>query len=216
VNDDELLAQLKGADPAAHAPEPDLDRLLEATMTTDTEARPDTTNTTRRRWLPAVAAGVLLAGGALAWGIAANSGDENQPVAGPPTATASTPASVPTATASTPASVLKLTIGAAPNAKCRPVDVADLRQMETAFAGTATAIKGEQVTLQVDHWYRGGDATTVEVQSDADAVTTLLGVDFKVGGTYLITANDAQVTLCGESAPTSPELLALYKQAFPG
>ncbi|MFI5707964.1 hypothetical protein [Kribbella sp. NPDC051620] len=225
MNDDELLAKLKAADPARHAPEPNPDRLLEATMTTDTETRPDTTSTTRRRWLPAVAAGVLLVGGGIAWGIAGNSGDDNQPIAGAPTATVSTPGaptatagtpgSTPTATAGTPA-VLKLTVGAAPNAKCRAVEVADLRRMETAFAGTATAIKGEQVTLHVDHWYRGGDATTVQVQSDADAVTTLLGVDFKVGGTYLITANDAQVTLCGESAPTNPELLALYKTAFGG
>ncbi|MEV6412943.1 hypothetical protein [Kribbella sp. NPDC051718] len=202
MNDDELLAQLKAADPARHAPEPNLDRLLEATMTTDTETRP--TRNTYRRWLPAVAAGVLLAAGGVGWAVAGNSGNDNQPVAGPPTSAVSTP------------SVLKLTVGAAPNAKCRAVEVADLQGMETAFEGTATAIKGEQVTLHVDHWYRGGEATTVEVQSDADAVTTLLGVDFKVGGTYLITATNAQVSLCGESAPTNPELLSLYKQAFGG
>jgi hypothetical protein len=88
--------------------------------------------------------------------------------------------------------------------------------MQTAFEGTATAIRGEQVTLHVDHWYRGGTATTVEVQSNADAVTTLLGVDFKVGGSYLITATNAQVSLCGESAPTNPDLLNLYQQAFTG
>lgn len=203
MNDDELLARLQAADPATHAPGPDLDRLLEATMTTDTETRP--TPTTRRRWLPAVAAGVLLTAGGVAWGISAHNGNGNQPIA-----------IAPTTTASTPASVLKLTVGSAPAAKCRPVEVADLRQMQTAFQGTATAIQGEQVTLHVDHWYRGGTATTVEVQSNADAVTTLLGVDFKVGGTYLITANNAQVSLCGESAPTNPDLLNLYKQAFPG
>ena len=198
MNDDELLARLKAADPAMHAPEPNLDRLLETTMTTLDTKRP-----VRRRWLPAVAAGVLIAAGGLSWGIAANSGDDNPPTAGAPTA-------------STPASVLKLSIGAAPNAKCRAVEVADLRGMQTAFEGTATAIQGEQVTLHVDHWYRGGSATTVEVQSNADAVTTLLGVDFKVGGTYLITATNAQVSLCGESAPTNPDLLNLYKQAFGG
>jgi hypothetical protein len=204
VNDEELLARLKAADPATHAPEPDLDRLLEATMTTDTETRP-TAQTPRRRWLPAVAAGVLLAAGGVGWAVAGNSGSSgNQPVAGPPTSAVSTP------------SVLKLTVGSAPNAKCRAVEVADLQGMQTAFAGTATAIHGEVVTLHVDHWYKGGSATTVEVQSDADAVTTLLGVDFKVGGTYLVTATNAQVSLCGESAPTNPDLLALYQQAFGG
>lgn len=188
MNDDELLARLRSADPAKHAPEPNLDRLLETTMSTDTY---------RRRWLPAVAAGVLLAAGGIGWAVAGNSD-------APPAAVA--PVKAP----------LKLTIGAAPNAKCRAVEVADLQGMQTAFQGTATAIKGEQVTLHVDHWYKGGDATTVEVQSDADAVLTLLGVDFKVGGTYLVTATDGHVSLCGESGESNPELLSLYKQAFGG
>ena len=69
-------------------------------MTTDTEARPDTTITARRRWLPAAAAGVLLAVGGLTWAIAGNNGNGNQPIA-----------IAPTTAVSTPASVLKLTIG---------------------------------------------------------------------------------------------------------
>ncbi|GAA3543914.1 hypothetical protein [Kribbella ginsengisoli] len=199
MNDDELLARLRSADPAKHAPEPNLDRLLETTMSTDTETRP-TRGTYRRRWLPAVAAGVLLAAGGIGWAVAGNSGNSDAPPA------AVAPVKAP----------VKLTIGAAPNAKCRAVEVADLQGMQTAFQGTATAIKGEQVTLHVDHWYKGGDATTVEVQSDADAVLTLLGVDFKVGGTYLVTATDGHVSLCGESGESNPELLSLYKQAFGG
>lgn len=88
--------------------------------------------------------------------------------------------------------------------------------MDTAFEGKVTAIRGELITLQVTHWYRGGGATTVEVRSDADAVITLLGVDFEVNGSYLITALDGSVSICGESAPASPELRDLYKKAFSG
>ncbi|NEA32968.1 hypothetical protein [Streptomyces sp. SID13031] len=219
MNDDELLAQLRAADPAplSNAPEPDIDRLLEATMSTETDARPapetpdGSPRGSRRRWLPAVAAGVLLAAGGLVWGLTAGQGD-NHPVAGAPTATTST-STTPSPATDRP---LKLTVGDGAAGKCRAVEVADLRRLQTAFAGTVTAIQGELVTLKVDHWYRGGTATTVEVQSDADAVTTLLGVEFKVGGTYLVTATNAQVSICGESGPDSPELRDLYQKAYAG
>jgi hypothetical protein len=219
VNDDELLARLRAADPASRsdAPEPDIDRLLEATMTTDTETRhaPDAAGGSRRRWLPAVAAGVLLATGGLVWGLTAGQGDGNPPVAvGPTTSATPTPVSTPTTEPGIATGVLKLTVGGGATGKCKAVEVADLRRMQTAFEGTATAIKGELVTLRVDHWYRGGEATTVEVRSDADAVATLLGVEFKVGGAYLVSAVDAQVSICGESGPVTPELRALYQQAF--
>ncbi|MEV8371899.1 hypothetical protein AB0P21_04130 [Kribbella sp. NPDC056861] len=210
MNDDELLARLKAADPASRsdAPEPDIDRLLEASMTTDTETRP-TTAGARRRWLPAAAAGVLIATGGLVWGLTSGQGGDTPPVAGPP-ATSTTPSTPP----GIAKAVLKLTVGGGASGKCKAVEVADLRRMQTAFEGTATAVKGELVTLRVDHWYRGGEATTVEVRSDADAVATLLGVEFKVGGTYLVSAIDAQVSICGESGPATPELRALYQQAF--
>jgi Iap family predicted aminopeptidase len=87
--------------------------------------------------------------------------------------------------------------------------------MQVAFEGTATAVNGELVTLHVDHWYHGGTAETVEVRSDTDAVATLLGVDFKAGESYLVTATNGQVSLCGESAPSNPDLRTLYQQAFP-
>lgn len=81
MNDDELLARLKAADPASDAPEPDIDRLLEATVSTDTDTRP-TPGKASRRWLPAVAAGVLvLATAGLVWGIAGQ--DDQQPIADP-------------------------------------------------------------------------------------------------------------------------------------
>ncbi len=201
MNDDELLARLRAADPASSpgAPEPDLDRLLEATMATQTQPRPSTPPVRRRRWLIAAASAALIAAGGIGWGLAGND-TNNQPVASPP---------------STATAPLKLTVGSGATGKCRAVEVGDIRRMQVAFEGTATAVNGELVTLHVDHWYHGGTADTVEVQSDSDAVATLLGVDFKAGESYLVTATNGQVSTCGESAPSNPDLRTLYQQAFP-
>lgn len=236
MNDDDLLAQLRAADPAtrSNAPEPDIDRLLETAMATDTNSHstaetrhtPDalgggqlTPRGSRRRWLPAVAAGALLTTGGLVWGLTAGQGNNNQPIAAAPSTTAAPSAPAIPSTPATPSATtapLKLTVGGGAAGKCRAVEVADLRRMQIAFEGTVTSIRGELVTLQVTHWFRGGTATTVEVRSDADAVATLLGVEFKTGGTYLVTATNAQVSLCGESGASTPDLRNLYQQAYAG
>jgi hypothetical protein len=197
VNDDELLARLRAADPASSpgAPEPDLDRLVEATMATQTQ--PSTRPVRRGRWLIAAASAAVVAAGGIGWGLAGHD-NNNQPVA-------IAPAAAP----------LKLTVGGGAAGKCRAVEVGDIRRMQVAFEGTATAMEGELVTLHVDRWYHGGTASTVEVRSDADAVATLLGVEFKVGESYLVTATKGQVSLCGESGPSNPDLRTLYQQAFP-
>jgi Iap family predicted aminopeptidase len=147
----------------------------------------------------AAAAAALIAAGGVGWGLAGHD-NSNQPVASPPS------------TSSVP---LKLTLGSGAEGKCRAVEVGDIRRMQVAFEGTATAVNGELVTLHVDHWYHGGTASTVEVQSDADAVAALLGVEFKAGESYLVTATNNQVSTCGESAPSNPALRTLYQQAFP-
>ncbi|MFF1821475.1 hypothetical protein ACFVWG_29500 [Kribbella sp. NPDC058245] len=191
MNDDELLARLQAADPASRAPRPDLDRLLETTMTTDTETRPSTT--TRRRWIPAAAAVALIAAAALVWGLAPNDH--------PPTA-------------ATPVPAVKLTLAGGAAGKCRAPEVADFKDLPVAFEGQVTAIKGDLVTLKVAHWYRGGPAETVEVQSMPEDVATLLGVDFTVGDSYLVAASNGQVSTCGHSGPSDPDLRHLYEQAY--
>jgi hypothetical protein len=188
VNDDELLARLQAADPASRAPRPDLDRLLETTMTTD--VRP-TVN--RRRWIPAAAAVALIAAAALVWGLTPNDH--------PPTA-------------ATPIPAVKLTLADGAVGKCRAPEVADFKDLPVAFEGQVTAIKGDLVTLKVTHWYRGGPAETVEVQSMPEDVATLLGVDFTVGDSYLVAASNGQVSTCGHSGPSDPDLRHLYEQAY--
>ncbi|MET7280325.1 hypothetical protein ABZS29_18960 [Kribbella sp. NPDC005582] len=189
MNDNELLARLTAADPASRAPRPDLDRLLEDTMTAGTEPRP---TTTRRRWVPAAAAAaVLIAAGAVVWG----SNGNDDPVAAPP--------------------AVRLTMAGGATGKCRAPEIADFKDLPVAFEGQVTAIKGDLVTLKVAHWYRGGPADTVEVQSMPEDVATLLGVDFSIGDSYLVSAADGQVSTCGHSGPADPDLRRLYEEAFP-
>ena len=90
-----------------------------------------------------------------------------------------------------------------------------LANMGTAFDGTVTSISGDTVTLEVGHWYRGGDEDVVEVEAPEAKLQALIqAVSFESGGRYLVTANDGVVTVCGFSAAYSEELAALYAEAF--
>ena len=55
---------------------------------------------------------------------------------------------------------------------------------------------------------------TVEAPSKA-LEDLLMAVDFQEGQTYLVSADGDRVTLCGFTAETTPELQALYTEAFP-
>ena len=48
-------------------------------------------------------------------------------------------------------------------AKCKVMTSEIIAESEVAFAGTATTINEETVTLEVTKWYAGGDSTTVMV-----------------------------------------------------
>ncbi len=99
-------------------------------------------------------------------------------------------------------------------ARCIAFDVETLRQMPVAFAGTATAVDGETVTLSVDRWYRGGDADTAVLHAPAGMNALIAGFDIQVGQAYLITAADGAVNYCGFSGPASTELTAAFEAAF--
>jgi hypothetical protein len=91
-----------------------------------------------------------------------------------------------------------------------------LSTFDTAFEGTVTSVDGGAATLEVDQWYAGGDAPTVTVEAPSKALEDLLmAVDFQEGQTYLVSADGDRVTLCGFTAETTPELQALYAEAFP-
>lgn len=162
------------------------------------EARPMQMAARRRRgWtmLAGVAAAAVVAiGGAVI--IGNDGGDDTQVASGPP---------------------LELSLGdSTVMSSCIVFDVAILSDMSPAFAGTATAVDGEAVTLTVDRWYAGGDASTVSLSGAAGSPALIDGFEFMVGQQYLITAADGAVNFCGYSGPATPELTAAFDAAFAG
>lgn len=100
---------------------------------------------------------------------------------------------------------------------CVQFEVAFLRNMPVAFAGTVTAADAEQVTLDVQRWYTGGDAERVTIAvPDGQSSAALDGVDFRPGERYLVTATDGTVNGCGFSGPATAELEDAYEEAFGG
>lgn len=205
MNDDELLARLRAADPAhgdtsaaddapGHGPSW-IDDLTEATMTDSREAIE--TPTRPRRWLPAAAAAVVLAATGIA--LAARGGGDDAPPAAQPT------------------TVMTLTLPADDAmASCMQVSAEVLRPMEVAFSGIATEVEEEAVTIAPDRWYKGGEGATVVklTTMGPEMVALIYNVQFEKGTRYLITATDGQVNACGFSAEWSPELAAMFEQAF--
>ena len=138
MNDDELLARLKSADPALTgvAPPPDIDRLVEDTLNTDTALQSATTaagiataSWGRRHLFGLAAAGLLVLGGGVAGGIMANSGGGNGH-----SASAKTVA---------PAGALRLTAEGG-SGKCMAPGVDTLGKYPTLFEGTATSVRARR------------------------------------------------------------------------
>jgi len=193
VNDNELLTLLREADPAStsRAPLPDINRLVEAAMKTDSVATPenteiDTTTSTakitagkgRRRLLGLAAAAALLLGGGVTAGITANSGNGH-----------------------TTEAVKELSLSAAATGndkgseKCQAPVPDQLAGYPTLFYGTVTSVKGPLITFHVDHWLRGGGTRTILVSNDPDFPENLT---FTVGQHYIVAAErDGAIPSCG-------------------
>ena len=90
------------------------------------------------------------------------------------------------------------------------------RVTDIAFAGTVTAFGEGTVTLNVDSWYRGGDAAAKVVLNAPAGMEALIGgIPFATGAQYLISAQGGNVNYCGFSGPASPAHLVSFNQAFP-
>lgn len=208
VSNDPLRERLAAHDPVrrrdAHphpaAPPPELLERIMSTPVLDPTPDSATAGLTPRRRRPrwAFAVGGAVAASLAAVGAFAILRDDSS---GTPAAT-------------TPPLVLSL--GDDSLASCLPFSVDILAEFPVAFEGTVTDIAEGQVTLTVDRWYRGGDATTVTLQSSPDAVALIGGADFRAGGQYLVSAADGAVTVCGYSGEATAELRAAYDQAFGG
>ena len=137
----------------------------------------------------------------------ADSGVESQPTVDPTTSS-----SAPEAASGT----LALTADGSVAAKCAMPSAETLSTFDTAFSGTVTSLDGGTATMEVDQWYAGDEAATVTVESPSkDLQDLLMAVDFQEGKTYLVSATDTRVTLCGFTAEQTPELQAMYAEAFP-
>ena len=112
---------------------------------------------------------------------------------------------------------LALTADGAAAGKCAVPSAEVLATFDTAFAGTVTSLDDGAATLEVDEWYAGDEASTVTVQSPSkDLADLLMAVEFQQGKSYLVSAKGDRVTLCGFTAEQSPELQAMYDEAFAG
>ena len=178
-----------------------LAELLEATMSTDlTEpAQRMTTRSWRLAAAAAAAVGALAAGGTY---LAVHDNSPGTRAAAGPHKTVLT---------------LHLPHATGPSlGSCIQFSADTLRPMQVAFSGTVTSTAAQSVTLTVDHWYRGGTADEVRLTTpDPSVPTTAEGsVDLIDGHRYLVTANDGTVTTCGFTTEWTPELAAVFKQAF--
>jgi hypothetical protein len=204
--DDALRARLSRLDPAGPAvpvdpaTSPRAAALMEGAMQqlSDLPAPVDRSACRRRRpvlWAAAAAVAAVAAGVGVVVGTGGGGG-----TAGPPTTLA-----------------LSLPATGAASGACLMFDEATLRGMPVAFSGTVTATGGDRVTLDVDHWYRGGDADRVTLEVPAGQPSAALdGVDLRSGERYLVSATDRTVSSCGYSGPATPQLEDAYRRAFGG
>ncbi|WP_262059446.1 hypothetical protein [Streptomyces sp. STR69] len=211
MNDDELLARLKAADPAltSSAPPPDIDQLVEATLNTVTPTATAPVSAgapavrPRRHLLGlAAAVGLLLLGGGIGVGVMANGGG------GGGTANAGGNQAKHSGS-SAPAGALRLTAEGG-SAKCVAPTPDTLRGYPTLFLGTVTSVKGTVVTFRVDHWLKGGTARTVVLDSDTSRPEALT---FSNGDRYIVAAKDGVVPVCGANGVTADDI-AKFRQAY--
>jgi hypothetical protein len=188
----ELRRLIRAADPASSlAPLRDdqLARLVEDAMTQN-PAR-----TTARRRAP------LFAGlGALAGGLAA---------AAVALTLALGPGSAPTRLDQPPA-------GSGLSAMCAVVTAEAIADSDTAFRAEVTGIDGDVVTLSVLDVLHGDVGDTVTAPQGGGTAIDGEPLQFAEGATYLLATRDGVISTCGLSGEDSPELEALYTEAFPG
>ncbi|MGX9888764.1 hypothetical protein [Streptomyces sp. NPDC002276] len=211
MNDDELLARLKAADPALthDAPPPDIDQLVEDTLNTTTStdalrpAKPATVRPRRHLLGLAAAVGLLVLGGGIGIGVMANGGDG---AGGGGTAnTGGNQAKHSGSSAA--AGALRLTAEGG-SAKCVAPNPDTLRGYPTLFIGTVTSIKDTVVTFRVDHWLKGGTARTVVLDSDTSRPEALTFID---GDRYVVAAEKGVVPVCGANGIADDEIPKFLK-----
>jgi hypothetical protein len=199
--DQDLRERLAAIDPVTSAVSTEPFSSLRAQTLLESAMTSTTTRTDRRSRRPLLAAAAVLAIGAAAGGVVLTQGDDE---------------GADTLAAPKISVSLSLPGGGATSMSCMMFDVANLKGMSPAFAGTATEVDGGTVTLDVDRWYAGGSADQVVLkQPDAGTSAALDGTEFVKGTRYLVTAAQGTVNGCGYTGPATPELEKAFAEAFP-
>jgi hypothetical protein len=112
--------------------------------------------------------------------------------------------------------VTDLTLGADNTmSSCIAFSVEALSPMPVAFSGTVAEKSADEILLDVDTWYRGGDSDQVRLSAPDMSMTSLgSSIDFQVGSRYLLTATDGTVNYCGFSGPWTQDMADAYAAAF--
>jgi hypothetical protein len=97
---------------------------------------------------------------------------------------------------------------------CIQLDPTIIAQSQVAFKGTVTMADNGVVQLTVDDAYVGVDAQVVTLSAPDGQLGLNGSVDWVVGGEYLVTAWDGVVNYCGQTGPATPELQAMFNEAF--
>jgi hypothetical protein len=221
MTDDPLRERIARTDPAAdHATEPitgaSARALLEDIMNTPLlDSEPTQQNAPphkRKAWawptLVAAAAVVALGLGAIAASGAFGDDTDTDDIAGAPATTDAPPTGK--------LKVLELSAGTDDvMAMCMQISPELIADTQVAFKGTVQTSENGIVTLTIDQPYKGTDAQMATLVAPEGTEALIGGVSFEPGQQYLITATDGVVNYCGFSGPATPELQALFDQAFP-
>jgi hypothetical protein len=199
--DDTTERRLRDADPLARRTTDD-SRDQDWLRDTAASAASQPPRSTRRRGVMLVAAAAAVVLAATAGGLLLRGGDE--PAEKPPVAA--------------PATVTDLAMpGNNISTMCLAFSVEELAKAPVALGGEVTEISGDEVLIDVEQWFRGGDSDQVRLTAQDTSMTSLgYSIDFQVGERYLLTAYDGVVNICGFSGPWTQELGDAYAQAFGG
>jgi hypothetical protein len=221
MNDDQLRDRIGRLDPLAHSDfdgasiDPITSRearsRLETVMNSplsDVEAI-DLDTRTPRRWM-AISGAAAAAVAAVAIGVVAfNGGGDDAPQVADPVEN--------TDDQQEPAKLTVLDLSAGVDdamAMCIALDPTILAQSQVAFKGTVTSADAGVVQLTVDDAYVGVDAQAVTLSAPDGMQALIGGIEWEVGGQYLVTAWDGVVNYCGQTGPAEPELQAIFDEAF--
>ncbi len=97
---------------------------------------------------------------------------------------------------------------------CIQFSVDILSDMDVAFEGTVTGVDGDQITLDVVTWYKGGDAEQVQITAPLGMEALIGGIPFEIGSDYLVSASNGVVSYCGYTGVATPEFRGAFEQAF--